>query len=109
MGTFWLLFSGGEIFARKDFLEIYTYAKKKGFLITLFTNGTLINDKIADYLVEWPPFSIEITLYGRTKETYETLTGIPVSYERCLGGIEHLRARKLPLKLEPGDTCSNRH
>src|SRR3989440_11689941 len=39
MGTFWLLYTGGEIFARKDFLEIYTYAKKKGFLITLFTNG----------------------------------------------------------------------
>src|SRR5437667_5144991 len=36
MGTFWLLYTGGEIFARKDFLEIYTYAKKKGFLITLF-------------------------------------------------------------------------
>src|SRR5262249_58125736 len=25
MGTMWLLFTGGEIFARKDFLEIYTY------------------------------------------------------------------------------------
>ncbi len=77
MGCFWLLYTGGEIFARKDFLEIYTYAKQKGFLITLFTNGTLINERIADYLVEWPPFAIEITLYGRTKETYEQLTQIP--------------------------------
>src|SRR5437764_7108583 len=30
MGVLWLLFTGGEIFARKDFLEIYTYAKQKG-------------------------------------------------------------------------------
>ena len=45
MGCFWLLYTGGEIFARKDFLEIYTYAKQKGFLITLFTNGTIINGK----------------------------------------------------------------
>ena len=30
MGCFWILYTGGEIFARKDFLEIYTYAKKKG-------------------------------------------------------------------------------
>ena len=29
MGCFWILYTGGEIFARKDFLEIYTYAKKK--------------------------------------------------------------------------------
>jgi len=109
LGTFWLLYSGGEIFARKDFLEIYTYAKKKGFLITLFTNGTLINEKIADYLAEWPPFSIEITLYGRTKETYEALTGIPGSYERCMRGIENLRQRKLPLKLKTVPTTINKH
>src|SRR5438874_13536270 len=41
MGTLWLLFTGGEIFARPDFLEIYTHAKRNGFLVTLFTNGTL--------------------------------------------------------------------
>ena len=109
MGCFWLLFTGGEIFARKDFLEIYTYAKKKGLLITLFTNGNLINEKIADYLLEWPPFAIEITLYGRTKQTYEALTQIPGSYERCMRGINLLRSRGLPLKLKTVATTVNKH
>src|SRR5712675_989586 len=109
MGCFWLLYTGGEIFARKDFLEIYTYAKKKGFLITLFTNGTLIGERTADYLHLWPPFAIEITLYGRTKETYEALTGIPGSYERCLRGIALLRDRGLPLKLKTVPTTVNKH
>lgn len=109
MGCFWLLYTGGEIFARKDFLEIYTYAKKKGFLITLFTNGTMITEKIADYLVEWPPFAIEITLYGRTRETYEALTQIPGSYDRCLRGISLLRNRGLPLKLKSVATSINKH
>jgi radical SAM protein with 4Fe4S-binding SPASM domain len=109
MGVIWLLFTGGEIFARKDFLEIYTFAKKKGFLITLFTNGILINEKIADYLLEYPPFAIEITLYGRTKETYETLTAIPGSFERCMRGIRLLRERGLPLKLKTVGTTINRH
>jgi radical SAM protein with 4Fe4S-binding SPASM domain len=109
MGCFWLLYTGGEIFARKDFLKIYTYAKKKGFLITLFTNGTMITEKIADYLVEWPPFAIEITLYGRTRETYEALTQIPGSYDRCLRGINLLRERGLPLKLKTVATSINKH
>ena len=109
MGCFWLLYTGGEIFARKDFLEIYTYAKKKGFLITLFTNGTMITEKIADYLVEWPPFAIEITLYGRTRETYEALTQIRGSYDRCLRGIKLLRERGLPLKLKTVATSINKH
>ncbi len=109
MGVFWLLFTGGEIFARKDFLEIYTCAKQKGFLITLFTNGTVINERIADYLRDFPPFGIEITLYGRTQETYETLTGIPGSYQRCLRGIRLLMERGLPLKLKTVGTSINRH
>ena len=109
MGCFWLLYTGGEIFARKDFLEIYTYAKKKGFLITLFTNGTIITEQIADYLAEWPPFAIEITLYGRTRETYEALTAIPGSYDRCLRGIQLLKERGLPLKLKTVATSINKH
>ena len=109
MGCFWILYTGGEIFARKDFLEIYTYAKEKGFLITLFTNGTIMTEEIADYLSEWPPFDIEITLYGKTRETYEALTGIPGSYDRCMRGIELLKQRKLPLKLKTVATSVNKH
>lgn len=108
-GTFWLLFSGGEPFARKDFLDIYTYAKQKGFLITLFTNGTIITPAIADHLAEYPPFAIEITLYGRTRKTYERLTQQPGSYDRCLRGIELLLERKLPLKLKTVPTSINKH
>lgn len=109
LGCFWLLYTGGEIFARKDFLDIYTYAKKKGFLITLFTNGTIVTEQIADYLVEWRPFGIEITLYGRTRETYEALTAVPGSYDRCLRGIKLLRDRGLPLKLKTVATSVNKH
>jgi radical SAM protein with 4Fe4S-binding SPASM domain len=109
IGCLWLLFTGGEIFARRDFLDIYTYAKRKGFLITLFTNGTLITPKIADYLAVWRPFSIEITLYGRTKETYDRLTGIPGSYEKCLRGIHLLLERQLPLALKSVAVTLNVH
>ncbi|UCD72074.1 MAG: radical SAM protein, partial [Syntrophobacterales bacterium] len=66
-GCLWLLLTGGEPFIRRDFVEIYTYAKRRGFLITLFTNGTLIDPEIADFLREWPPRSIEITLYGMSE------------------------------------------
>jgi radical SAM protein with 4Fe4S-binding SPASM domain len=109
LGCFWLLYTGGEIFARKDFLEIYTYAKKKGFLITLFTNGVLIDEAVADHLAEWPPFAIEITLYGRSQKTYEALTSVPGSYARCMRAIELLRERRLPLKLKTVSTTVNKH
>jgi radical SAM protein with 4Fe4S-binding SPASM domain len=108
-GCFWLLYTGGEIFVRKDFLDIYTYAKQKGFLITLFTNGVLITENIADCLADWRPFSIEISLYGRTAETYEQVTRVPGSYERCMRGIRLLTDRNLPLKLKSMALTQNKH
>ena len=108
-GCLWLLLTGGEIFLRKDFLEIYTHAKQKGLLITLFTNGTLITPAIADYLAKLPPFAIEITLYGGTAKTYESITGVPGSYDRCLKGIRLLMDRSLPLKLKTMAIAQNRH
>jgi radical SAM protein with 4Fe4S-binding SPASM domain len=108
-GCLWLLYTGGEIFIRKDFLDIYTYARKKGLLITLFTNGTLITEKVADYLAEWRPFSIEISFYGRTKEPHERITGIMGSYERCMRGIRLLIDRGLPLKLKTMALTMNKH
>jgi radical SAM protein with 4Fe4S-binding SPASM domain len=108
-GCLWLLFTGGEPLIRPDFLDIYTFAKKKGFLITLFTNGTTVTPPIADHLARWRPFSIEITLYGRTKKTYEEVTGVPGSYERCMRGIQLLLERKLPLKLKTVVLTLNKH
>jgi len=109
LGCLWLLYSGGEIFARPDFLEIYRYAHAKGFLITLFTNATLVTERVADALVQHPPFDIEVTLYGRTKATYESLTGIPGSFEKCLRGIRLILDRKLPLKLKTVALTINKH
>jgi radical SAM protein with 4Fe4S-binding SPASM domain len=108
-GCLWLLCTGGEIFARHDFIDIYTYAKKKGFLVTLFTNGTLITPKMADYLAEWPPFLIEISVYGATKKTLESITGVSGSYERCMRGIRLLAERGLPLRLKTMALTINRH
>ena len=108
-GCLWLLYTGGEILVRKDFCKIYTHARQKGLLVTLFTNGTLITPRLADFLKDCPPCSIEITLYGRTRKTYERVTGVPGSYDRCLRGIRLLRARGLPLSLKTLLLTTNSH
>lgn len=108
-GTLWFLLTGGEPFIRPDFMEIYRYAAHKGLLVTIFTNGTLLTPQIADELAELPPQLVEITLYGATQETYERVTGIPGSYQRCLRGIDLLLERKIPLKLKTIVMQWNKH
>ncbi|MEL7592138.1 MAG: radical SAM protein [Anaerolineaceae bacterium] len=99
-GVLSITFTGGEVFLRQDFLEIYLYAKSIGLLVTIFTNGTLITPKIADVLAEYRPRLMEITLYGGTKETYEKVTGVPSSYDRCIKAIELILDRDILLYLK---------
>jgi MoaA/NifB/PqqE/SkfB family radical SAM enzyme len=108
-GCLELCLTGGEPLARRDFLDIYAYAKQKGFLVTVFTNGTLLTPKIADYWVHSPPSMIEISLHGLTSETFEHITQGPGSYERCLEGIRLIRERNLPLTLKTTGMTVNRH
>ena len=95
-----LCLTGGEPFSRPDFFEIYEYAKHKGLLIILFTNGTFITQAVADRLATLPPARIEISLHGIRKETFETVTQGPGSYDRCLQAIQHIVDRKIPLVLK---------
>jgi radical SAM protein with 4Fe4S-binding SPASM domain len=85
-----LLITGGEPLLRDDFPHIYRHAKKNGLLVTVFTNGTLITNNIIGMFRELPPVEVEISLYGASPGTYERITRVPGSYERCFEGIERL-------------------
>ena len=89
-GVLILLLTGGEPMTRPDFKEIWVYAKQKGFLLSLYTNGTLIDKNMAAFLATYPPRRVEITIYGHTEETYEAVTGVQGSFKRFRTGVKHL-------------------
>ena len=99
-GCLWLAFTGGEPLMREDFWKIYLYAKKKGFIISIFTNAQLFTLKIIDYLTKAPPHSIEITLNGITKDTYEKITQTKGSFHKAVENIRILARHKIPLVLK---------
>jgi radical SAM protein with 4Fe4S-binding SPASM domain len=99
-GCLFLTMTGGEVFLRPDFLEIYNYARQAGILVTIFTNGSLITPQVADELSALPPRMVEITLYGASRETYEKVTGVPGSYERCISAIKLLMERGIVVNLK---------
>lgn len=109
MGCVWLLFTGGEPLLRKDFEEVYLFARKKGFIITIFSNGTLIDKGIIEIFSKYPPFALEISLYGATRETYETITRVKGSYDKCIDGITKFLRAGLNLKLKTMAITVNQH
>lgn len=85
-----LTLTGGDIFTRKDFLDIYLYAKKKGFIIELYTNGALINEQIVSVFEKYPPLLVDISLYGSCEETYKKVTGVSGAFDKIIHNIKAL-------------------
>lgn len=98
-GTLYLLLTGGEVLIRPDFPEIYTALCKMGFLITVYTNATLIDEKVQKLFEKYPPFEIGITLYGASPETYETVCGNRNAFCKVIEGLERLKTVKTQLEI----------
>lgn len=106
-GTLFVLLTGGEIFLRQDFFKIYEPISELGLSLTLYTNATLVSERVADRLAERPPSALEVTLYGASQATYESVTKVKGSYRRCLSGIHRLRDRGMRVALKSTITRQN--
>lgn len=107
-GTLELCFTGGEPLARPDFFQLYEHAIRCGFLVTVFSNGTLITEAHANRFAGLRPHCIEISLHGMTRETFERITQGQGSYDRCLQAIRLLLDRQIPLVLKSTAMTLNR-
>ena len=99
-GTLELCLTGGEPLARPDFFQLYEHAINCGFLVTVFSNGTLITEVQANRFAALRPHRIEISLHGMTRATFEQITLGQGSYDRCLQAIRLLLDRQIPLVLK---------
>jgi len=99
-GCLFLGLSGGEPLMREDFLELYLYARAKGFLIDIMTNGQLFNRGLIRRLRQFPPIQITITLNGITEDTYEKITQVPGSFARIMEMIEQLRKENFKIVIK---------
>ena len=100
MGALWCLLSGGEPLLRPDFHEIYRLLKRKGLLVSVFTNATLISKKHVALFKELPPRDIEVTVYGVSERVYERITRKPGSYDAFRRGLSLLEEAGIPVRLK---------
>ena len=74
MGCLYVVLTGGEVLLHPDFERIYLFFIQKGVCVSVFTNGSLINDKIINLFTQYPPRVVEITMYGFNQDTYKLVT-----------------------------------
>lgn len=89
-GVLYILLTGGEVFLRKDFQQIYEGIVSLGIIPSIFSNGTLIDKGTIEWLRNRPPERIGITLYGASNSTYEKVCKDRSGYRKAAKGIDLL-------------------
>ncbi len=106
-GTLFVLLTGGEPLLHPDFREIYTSLKRMGMVLTVNTNGTLIDEDWADFFARHLPRRVNITLYGKDEETYRRLCHYPDGYRRARRAVKLLTERHVDVKINGSITPEN--
>lgn len=106
-GMLYLLLTGGEPFLRQDFREIFQSLHRMGLILSINSNGTLIDEETVAWLQQTPPSRINITLYGASDETYGRLCGNPKGYTQVTKAIRLLKQAGISVKLHCSLTPQN--
>lgn len=109
LGALWCLLSGGEPLLREDFADIYLMLKKKGLLVSVFTNACLLKREHVELFKKYPPRDMEVTVYGVTRATYEKVARKPGSYEAFRRGLDLLLQGGIKVRLKAMAMRSNFH
>jgi len=98
MGCHTVTFTGGEVFVRKDVVELLQAACEKTFSILVNTNGSMINEAMVQELEPMRPFlhMLEISFYGATPDVHDTLARRPGSYQSTLRALKLLLEANMP-------------
>ena len=106
-GMLYLLLTGGEPFSHPECKQIIQGLHEMGLLLSVNTNGTLIDETAIAWLKEAPPTRVNVTLYGASNETYEKLCGDGEGFTRTVRAIALLRSAGIPVKINCSVTPDN--
>ncbi len=87
IGASGLGFTGGEPLLRDDIYELIVYAKKKRLITHISSNGMIVNEKIAQKLLDSGLDAIGFSLDGATEKTHDSIRGINGSYKKVMEAI----------------------
>ena len=99
LGALDLVLTGGEPTTHKEFVNILARARSRRFCVTIKTNGTLVNRKLAHEMADSLVVEVHVSLYSMTADEHDAITRRPGSQKKTLQGIEALRAEGLQVRV----------
>lgn len=94
-GCYFIAFTGGEVLCRDDFTDIVRHAQRRGIFYHFQTNGTMVDEAMADVFRGLNPTKVEVSIYGATAATHDRITGVAGSFDKSIAAIRDLRSREI--------------
>ena len=106
-GLLYILLTGGEPFTHPEIREILSGLHRQGFMVSINTNGTLIDERTIEWLKETPPCRVNLTLYGASDDTYARLCGKADGFTCVSRAISLLQDAGITVKINVSLTPHN--
>ena len=104
-----VVFSGGEPLLRNDWEPLAVHATRLGLPAAMATNGTLIDDPLADRIAAARFHRVSVSLDGADAVTHDAFRGVDGAFRAALDGIGRLRNRHVPLQINATVAAHNVH
>jgi radical SAM protein with 4Fe4S-binding SPASM domain len=95
-----LILTGGEPLLRKDLFEIVRYASQKKFMVVVGTNGTMLNDRLAQKMMEAGVKGVSISIHSAKPEAHDHFTRVPRSWQNTIRGAEVLKRNNIEFVIQ---------
>src|SRR5689334_3767213 len=94
-----LVFSGGEPLMRADLFELAAEARSVGLPMALATNGTIMDDRVAQRIVDVGFRRVSMSFDGPDPATHDRFRGIDGAFESSVKGFGLLRERGMSIQI----------
>lgn len=95
-----IVFTGGEIFVRKDAFELLEYAYAKGFAVDIFTNGTMLNATNCLRLKAVWPRCVHFSVYSHLPYKHDAITQLAGSFDKTVAAIKACTLIGIPVNIK---------
>ncbi len=100
LGVFEITFTGGEVFCRKDIMDIIKLARGMGFMVAILSNISLLNEEIIVKLSEMFVERISCTIFSLNPEIHDNITGCKGSLEKTLENTKLIQKYNISLEIK---------
>lgn len=99
IGVVNIVISGGEPLLHPDFFDILAYVRSKPMSVIVFTNGTLVTEKVVQQFKALSILSVVTSLDGATPGTNDSFRGVLKSYEKIIESIKLFKKYDIPVRV----------